>query len=34
EAVKLAVKGAEYVYGKAREALKAKYFEIAEEVAK
>jgi exosome complex component RRP41 len=34
EAIKLAVKGAEYVYGKAREALKAKYFEIAEEVAK
>lgn len=34
EAVKLAIKGAEYVYNKAREALKAKYFEIAEEVAK
>jgi exosome complex component RRP41 len=34
EALKLAIKGAEYVYGKAREALKAKYFEVAEEVAK
>jgi len=32
EAISLAVKGAEYVYQKARDALKNKYMSIAEEI--